>query len=245
MSKSTFEKFWQLYDYKISIARKRIESKSCLPARKFRQLQLTREIDYTMEINNWDRWQTFRKDRGTPPWIKVYRNLFSNPEWAGLSDAEKGHLVSIWILAADKAGTIPDDPSVVQRMCMLTGTPNINKFIELGFLLPTGNHVVDTLTPTGCQLDAPETETETEKSKEKPKAKRFAPPTQNEVLDYMLEKGNSGKEAGRFIDFYESKGWLVGRNKMKDWKAAVRNWIGNDSSKSTQSKIKSFKDIKL
>ena len=128
---------------------------------------------------------------------------------------------------------------------MLTGTPNINKFIELGFLLPTGNHVVGTLTPTGCQLDAPETETETEKSKEKPKAKRFAPPTQNEVLNYMLEKGNSGKEAGRFIDFYESKGWLVGKNKMKDWKASVRNWIRDDSSKSSSSNTKSAKDISL
>jgi hypothetical protein len=104
---------------------------------------------------------------------------------------------------------------------------------------------VDNVDSSRQQSTYTDTDTDTDIKKEKPKAKRFAPPTQNEVLDYMIEKGNSGKEAGRFIDFYESKGWLVGRNKMKDWKAAVRNWIRDDSSKTTQSKIKSFKDIKL
>ena len=53
--------------------------------------------------------------------------------------------------------------------------------------------------------------------------KRFRPPTLKEVNAYISEKGYS-VEAERFIDFYASKGWMVGRNKMKDWKAAVRNW---------------------
>lgn len=55
------------------------------------------------------------------------------------------------------------------------------------------------------------------------KEKRFAPPTKAEVEEYCQEKGY-GVDAERFIDFYESKGWYVGKNKMKDWKAAVRNW---------------------
>lgn len=87
-----------------------------------------------MHINNWDKWQSFRKDRGTPPWIKVHRNLLSNTEWVSLSDKEKGHLISIWILAADRNGEIPDDPSMIMRMAMLEQKPNINKFIELGFI---------------------------------------------------------------------------------------------------------------
>jgi len=90
-----------------------------------------------MEVANWEKWQTFRKDRGTPPWIKVYRNLLSNEQWVSLSDKEKGHLVSIWILAADKNGILSDDPSMIQRMCMLDSKPNINKFIDLGFLVVT------------------------------------------------------------------------------------------------------------
>lgn len=55
------------------------------------------------------------------------------------------------------------------------------------------------------------------------KEKRFAPPTKAEVEEYCWEKGY-GVDADRFIDFYESKGWMVGKNRMKDWKAAVRNW---------------------
>ena len=55
------------------------------------------------------------------------------------------------------------------------------------------------------------------------KEKRFAPPTKAEVEEYCREKGY-GVDAERFIDFYESKGWYVGKNKMKDWRAAVRNW---------------------
>ena len=90
-----------------------------------------------MKISNWDTWQTFRKDRGTPPWIKVYRNLLSNEQWVELTDSEKGQLVSIWILAADKDGTIPDSPKMIQRMAMLDSKPNLSKFIELGFLTTT------------------------------------------------------------------------------------------------------------
>jgi len=96
-----------------------------------------------MKIINWDRWQSFRKDRGAPPWIKVHRNLMSNHEWVQLTDAGKGQLVSIWILAGDKSGTIPDCPTTIQKMCLLDRKPNLNKFIDLGFL-----------TSSGCQDDA-------------------------------------------------------------------------------------------
>lgn len=52
---------------------------------------------------------------------------------------------------------------------------------------------------------------------------RFTPPNVEEVAAYCQERGNSiSPEA--FMDYYSSKGWMVGKNKMKDWKAAVRNW---------------------
>ena len=59
------------------------------------------------------------------------------------------------------------------------------------------------------------------------KRKCFAPPTVEEVRAYCQERGNN-IDPQRFVDFYESKGWFVGKNKMKDWKAAVRNWEGRD-----------------
>ena len=60
--------------------------------------------------------------------------------------------------------------------------------------------------------------------KEKRRSGVFTPPTLAEVQNYCREKGFTNVDAERFIDFYESKGWMVGRNKMKDWKASVRNW---------------------
>lgn len=59
------------------------------------------------------------------------------------------------------------------------------------------------------------------------KSTRFTPPTLEEVQAYCIERGNN-VDAERFIDFYSSKGWMVGKNKMKDWKAAVRNWEKRD-----------------
>ena len=109
-----------------------------------------------MKISNWDKWQTFRKDRGAPPWIKVYRNLLSNEQWVELTDAEKGQLVSIWMLAADKDGTIPDSAKMIQRMAMLDSKPNINKFIELGFMSTTCQPHVNQEENLCLQLDAPE-----------------------------------------------------------------------------------------
>lgn len=60
-----------------------------------------------------------------------------------------------------------------------------------------------------------------------PTRKRFTPPTVDEVREYCFERGNS-VDPQRFVDYYTSNGWMVGKNKMKDWKAAVRNWEQKD-----------------
>ena len=65
---------------------------------------------------------------------------------------------------------------------------------------------------------------------DKPKRKRFTPPTLEEVQAYCLERNNT-IDPQQFIDYYTSNGWLVGKNKMKDWKAAVRTWERNGYSK--------------
>ena len=56
-----------------------------------------------------------------------------------------------------------------------------------------------------------------------PRSKRFVPPTVDEVRAYCQERGNC-VDSQRFVDYYSSNGWMVGKNKMKDWKAAVRTW---------------------
>jgi hypothetical protein len=52
---------------------------------------------------------------------------------------------------------------------------------------------------------------------------RFAPPTPEEVKNYCLERDN-GVDCDKWYNFYSAKGWLIGKNKMKDWRAAVRTW---------------------
>lgn len=53
--------------------------------------------------------------------------------------------------------------------------------------------------------------------------KRFAPPSVEEVKAYCLERKN-GIDPQTFVDFYAAKGWKIGKESMKDWKAAVRTW---------------------
>ena len=62
---------------------------------------------------------------------------------------------------------------------------------------------------------------------DKKPVKRFTPPMFIDVDNYMVEKGclDPVTQAEKFCDFYESNGWKVGKNKMKCWKAAVRNWL--------------------
>lgn len=61
------------------------------------------------------------------------------------------------------------------------------------------------------------------KNKRESKSKIFKPPTVEEVRKYCQERNND-IDPESFVDFYKSKDWMVGKNKMKDWQAAVRNW---------------------
>lgn len=79
------------------------------------------------------------------------------------------------------------------------------------------------------------TETDTETNALPPtggkgKGTRFAPPSIQEVTDYCRERGN-GVDPERFVDFYAAKGWKVGNQPMKDWKAAVRTWEKRNEEK--------------
>lgn len=64
--------------------------------------------------------------------------------------------------------------------------------------------------------------------------KSFVKPKLDEVVSYCKERNNN-VDAEAFIDFYESNGWKVGRNSMKDWKAAVRTWERNYKNKQNSS----------
>ena len=64
---------------------------------------------------------------------------------------------------------------------------------------------------------------------DKPVLKRFKKPSTEEITYYCKERKNNVSPE-KFFDFYESNGWKVGKNGMKDWKASVRTWESNSNN---------------
>lgn len=96
---------------------------------------------------------------------------------------------------------------------------------------PTSTNNLQTTTPN-LQTT---TSTDNRIGADKPPARtRFLPPKVEEVRAYCHEQGYTRVDPERFIDYYQSNGWKVGKNPMKDWKAAVRGWNGRDKDKDGQ-----------
>ena len=106
--------------------------------------------DPKIKIRNWKKWQSYRGDRGQPPWIKVHRALMRDPNWVTLSDALRGQLVALWLLAADRNGVIPASPELIKKLCFMDAEPDLNVLAEKGFL-------VGAIPPQRRQADAIET----------------------------------------------------------------------------------------
>ena len=85
-----------------------------------------------------------------------------------------------------------------------------------------------------------------EESENNRKSNRFAPPSVDDVRAYCLERGNN-IDPDKFVDYYTGNGWMIGRNKMKDWRATVRSWERNDfnSGNKQQSKVYGANGIEL
>lgn len=112
--------------------------------------------------------------------------------------------------------------------------------------LPSGKQLDTDKEPTLVNQELLTTNHKLETNNKSKGAKRFAPPTLPEAVEYF---GSRAKEKGifinqdepeKFIDFYESKNWYVGKNKMKDWKASVRNWLSKCHHEKAASKQSVF-----
>lgn len=70
---------------------------------------------------------------------------------------------------------------------------------------------------------------------EEAKSKKFIPPSIEEVLEYITEKGYPYRsEAEKFFYYYDSKGWIVGKSKMKNWKSSASGWMSRAGLKKIQ-----------
>ena len=97
-----------------------------------------------------------------------------------------------------------------------------------------GNIEIDEPIPDSKPDSKPDKYNTDKESRAKPKrASRFSPPSLEEIKAYCKERRNQ-VDAQRFIDFYTSKDWMIGKNKMKDWQASVRTWEQRDKAAGKQ-----------
>lgn len=104
----------------------------------------------------------------------------------------------------------------------------VAKYRENKSLLPC--NATSNATVTQCNATDKEEDKEIDIEEEniiRAKTTKFIPPTVEEVEAYCFERANR-VNAEQFVDFYSAKGWMLGKNKMKDWKAAVRTWERKD-----------------
>lgn len=176
-------------------------------------------------------------------YVKAYYDWIE--QTAALSDAERGRLF-IAVLEYARSGL---DPKLDGRESILfpvfrATIDRDNKVAKInaqnGALGGRGNKATESETKRNkaTKSEAKPTQEKRHKTQDKDKdydkdesikkaPRRFAPPSVEEVVSYCRERKN-GVDAQRFVDFYASKGWKVGNNPMKDWKAAVRTWEGRD-----------------
>lgn len=153
-----------------------------------------------------------------------------------LTDEQAGKLFKA-ISCYQKTGQISQDDQLVK----IAIVPFINQFkrdeekylniVERNKINISKRWSKDTTGKTGIPKDTKNTDSDSKndsdsKSKNDSKNKNFTPPTLQEVSDYCQERKNSVNPE-KWIAHYQSNGWKVGKNSMKDWKAAVRTWENN------------------
>jgi len=151
-----------------------------------------------------------------------------DPNWVALTDAQRGQLVAIWLLAADRDGVIPASPCLIQKLCYMDTEPDLQLLMEHGFIEPDAN-----VTPPRRQRDQPE-KSRGEKSREDKKpiaTKKAVSPKKTTLPDDWLPNATHEQIAVRegvslpqcleeFRDYEASNG-----RKFLDWDAVFRTWL--------------------
>lgn len=210
-----------------------------------------------LRIRNWKKWQSYRSDRGQPPWIKLHRALMRDPDWVDLSDAHRGQLVAIWLLAADRDGIVPEDPTVIQKLCYMDSKPDLEVLIEHGFIEKRRQRDAN-VTPTRRQRDAPEErrgeeeeeeETETEKKKaptEQKKKRAIALPGDWKPTDrhHEIATTENVSDMERQAEIFKDSA-ITHDRRYVDWDRAFNSWLRrvNEFNGRTRGKDKSIAQL--
>ena len=182
-----------------------------------------------LKPKNWNHFQHY-KDRN-PPWIKFHREILNDRDFMMLPLASKALAPLLWLLASEEQDGVFDASIEELQFRLRLSTDDIEQGLKP--LIDKGLFVIDSgvlasrlqVAPESCSEREGETETKTEK---KASIQRFTLPSVKEVDEYCKER-NNGINAEKFVDYYAAQGWVLKNgNKMKDWKAAIRNWEKNN-----------------
>lgn len=182
-------------------------------------------------VGNWDKWQTFRKDRGAPPWIKVHKAILTNPEFAALSDSEKWHMVGIWLVASERSGMFPGDALLLRKILGTETEPDLEKFLALQLIekpkkrrQPKGNRVTTKRLPND--------RLEIEKEKDPP----IVPPRGDEFAVFWSAyprregKGAAQKAWGKLDDEQKRAALAALPAHAERWATSERQYIPHPST---------------
>ena len=163
-----------------------------------------------------------------------------------LNTEQKALLLDAIFLCADGEEADVEDPAVEMLMSVISSQMAADdaKYEETCRKRAEGGRTkasLSTLKVPKAPLSTPDNDNENvndndlEKKKvpTEPKKKsdqRFTPPTAEEVKEYCREKDLNSVDPQQFVDFYVSKGWKVGNQPMKDWRAATRTWNSRQKS---------------
>jgi DNA-binding transcriptional MerR regulator len=172
-------------------------------------------------------WEWFNKSEAVHLFMYlVLKANHKDGQWQGI-DIKKGQFVTSFGKISSDTGISLQTIRTLLKKFEKTNEINIqttNKFTILTLCKyecyqqenePTNTQLTNEQQTTNKQLTT---------NKNDKNEKKFIIPTFNDVLEYCMQN-NLDVDGVKFINFYESKGWMVGKNKMKDWKAAVRTWV--------------------
>lgn len=151
----------------------------------------------------------------------------SNSYFAELFDVSK-NTITRWVANLKKQGHVKVQLNFEDKKMTYRKIYPLNKNVDPPLQKCGGGTHKNVDPPLYKNVDHNNTSINTT-SNNKSRAKRFLPPSLDEVKNYCKHR-NNGIDAEYFIDFYTSKNWMIGKNKMKDWKAAVRTWEKKEKS---------------
>ena len=206
------------------------------------------EVNYLAEIIAFERWleTNYLPISSQLLWYKMM-NLFNRSGWSEWVIVDNLRLMAAMQMSREATLIKARDDLIKAGLIVYQkgrkGSPNRYKMVYFTFKSVVQSEVkgvVESVVQSEVKGVVESVDIYKHKQKQNMKkdtnvSKKFVPPTVEEVRRYCQERENNINPE-EFVDFYKSKGWMVGKNHMKDWKAAVRTWEQNDKKRNQVAK---------